>query len=346
MMIHIDGSEGEGGGQIVRSSLALAMITGQAVTIDNLRARRKNPGLQRQHLTAVLAAGQICGAGMLGASLGSSRLQFAPGPVRAGAYRFDIGTAGSASLVLQTVLLPLMLADGHSEVTLAGGTHNPLAPPYEFFAHAYLPLVHRLGLHANVELQRRGFFPVGGGQLRATISPATELRDFDLQERGREVRHEARVIVAKLHETVGPREADTLREKLGWKPEDIRIEEDTTSRGPGNAVLVMLEYENVTEVIVSFGQRGKRAEQVAAEAAEEAQAYLASTAPVGPHLADQLLLPLGIAASRGHRGSFRTTPLTQHTLTHIDILGRFLDIAVETSEQEDGSVVITVGQAS
>src|SRR5687768_11257267 len=146
-MLEIDGSEGEGGGQMVRSSLALSMITGTPVALDNIRARRKNPGLQRQHLTAVKAAGEVCGAGMLGASLGSSRLQFAPGPVRAGSYHFDIGSAGSASLVLQTVLLPLMLADGHSELSLVGGTHNPLAPPYEFFAHAYLPLLAPIGLH-------------------------------------------------------------------------------------------------------------------------------------------------------------------------------------------------------
>jgi RNA 3'-terminal phosphate cyclase (ATP) len=342
-MIEIDGSEGEGGGQMVRSSLTLSMLTGKPVTLDNIRARRKNPGLQRQHLTAVRAAGQICGAGMLGASLGSSRLQFAPGPVQPGSYRFDIGTAGSASLVLQTVLLPLMLAEGHSELALGGGTHNPLAPPYEFFVHAYLPLLAQMGLHATVELVRRGFYPAGGGELRAAASPAEELRDFELRERGAELRHSARIIVAKLPESVGQRESGVLKSKLCWKKEAVTIEEDHTSRGPGNAVLVMLEYERVTEVVVSFGEKGKRAEQVADEAAEETLAYLASTAPVGPHLADQLLLPLGIAAARGHRGRFRTLPLTQHSLTHIDILQRFLDIAIVTKSEDDGSVTLEVG---
>lgn len=343
--MHIDGSEGEGGGQMVRSSLALAMITGQAITLDNIRARRKNPGLQRQHLTAVMAAGQISGAGMLGASLGSSRLQFAPGPVRAGAYHFDIGTAGSASLVLQTVLLPLMLADGHSEVTLSGGTHNPLAPPYEFFADAYLPLLARMGLSAKVELVRRGFYPAGGGQLRVAISPAAELQDFTLLERGQPLRKEARVIVAKLPENVAEREAGTLRARLGWKEQAVQIEQDTTSRGPGNAVLITLAFENVTEVIVSFGQRGKRAEQVAEEAAAECLAYLESTAPVGPHLADQLLLPLGIAAARGRTSRFRTMPLTQHSLTHIDILKRFLPVAINHEQADDGTVTATLGPA-
>lgn len=342
-MIEIDGSEGEGGGQMVRSSLALSIITGKPVLLDNIRARRKNPGLQRQHLTAVKAAAQICGAGMLGASLGSSRLQFAPGPVRAGSYHFDIGSAGSASLVLQTVLLPLLLAEGHSELTLHGGTHNPLAPPYEFFHQAYLPLLHRMGLDADVELVQRGFYPVGGGELRATIAPVGEMSDFSLLERGKEIDHTACVLVAKLHESVARREVDTLKAQLGWKKEQIRVEVDSTSRGPGNAVLVTLRFENVAEVVVSFGARGKRAEQVATEAAEETLAYLASTAPVGLHLADQLLLPLGIAASRGHRGEFRTLPLTQHSLTHIDILQRFLEIAVQTREQEDGSVLVAIG---
>lgn len=344
-MIEIDGSEGEGGGQMVRSSLALSMLTGKPFLLDNIRARRKNPGLQRQHLTAVRAAGHICAAGMIGASLHSSRLQFAPGPVQAGSYRFDIGTAGSASLVLQTVLLPLMLAEGHSELTLVGGTHNPLAPPYEFFALAYLPLLHRLGLHASVELVRRGFFPAGGGELRVAVSPATELRDFELLERGAEVRHEAQVIAAKLPENIAHREVGTLKASLGWKQEAFKIVEDTTSRGPGNAVLVVLEYEQVTEVVVSFGARGKRAEQVAQEAADETITYLNSTAPVGPHLADQLLLPLGIAASRGHACRYRTMPLTQHSLTHIDILQRFLDVQIELQEWEDASVVVELTRA-
>jgi len=203
-----------------------------------------------------------------------------------------------------------------------------------------LPLLHRLGLHASVELVRRGFYPVGGGELRVAVSPATELHDFELLERGEMVRQEAQVISAKLPENVAHREIGTLKARLNWKKEHFRIVEDTTSRGAGNAVLVVLEYQHVTEVVVSFGQRGKRAEQVAEEAACETLAYLDSTAPVGPHLADQLLLPLGIAASRGRTCRYRTMPLTQHSLTHIDILQRFLDLEIETHEQGDGSVVI------
>ena len=276
---------------------------------------------------------------MLGASLGSARLQFAPGEVAAGSYRFDIGSAGSASLVMQTVLLPLLLAPGHSEVTLIGGTHNPLAPSYDFLVASYLPQLRRLGFSADVQLVQRGFYPAGGGQLRATIAPTGELTDFSLMQRGALLDHRARVIVSKLPISVAEHEASTLREKLRWKKEAISVEEDRTSVGPGNVVLIELRYENVIEVVASFGARGKRAEAVATEAADEATQYLAQTAPVGPHLADQLLLPLGIAASRGHRGRFRTMPLTQHSRTHIDILQRFLDIQVAVSEEGDSAIV-------
>jgi RNA 3'-terminal phosphate cyclase (ATP) len=342
-MIEIDASVGEGGGQIVRSALALSIITGKPVTLDHIRARRKNPGLQRQHLSAVKAAGELSGAGMLGATLHSSRLQFAPGPARAGRYRFDIGSAGSAPLVLQTVLLPLLLANGHSEVTVVGGTHNPLAPPYEFLEQAYLPQLQRMGLSATVELVKRGFYPAGGGELRASISPAQEVHGLSLRERGPLQRHEAWALLAQLPASVGQREIDTLRTALGWRLEQFRLEYDRTARSPGNAVLIALRYAELTELVVSIGARGKRAEQVAAEAAAEAAIYLESTAPVGIHLADQLLLPLGLAASRGERSEFRTLPLTQHSLTHIDILQRFLTIAIDVHAEADGSVRVTLG---
>ncbi len=341
-MIEIDCSSGEGGGQMVRSSLALAMLTGESVLLDNIRARRKNPGLQRQHLTAVMAAAEMSGAGMTGATLHSSRLTFAPGPVRSGTYRFDIGTAGSASLVLQTVLLPLLLAEGHSELSIIGGTHNPLAPPFEFFAETYLPQLKKMGLHASVKLVKRGFYPAGGGELRVAVSPATELLDYKLLERGKELRYRGTVIVAKLPLHIAERESAVVLRKLNWKPTALMVVDDVGSRGPGNAILLHLQFERITEVVASIGARGKRSEQVAEEAVEEAKCYLTSSAPVGPHLADQLLLPLGIAASRGHRGTFRTFPLTQHSQTHIEILKRFLSIAIEIEAQEDGSVIVTV----
>jgi RNA 3'-terminal phosphate cyclase (ATP) len=163
-VIHINGSHGEGGGQIVRSSLALSLVTGRPFTIENLRGRREKPGLARQHLTAVRAAAQIGAAEIEGDEVGSRSITFRPTKLQAGDHTFSIGTAGSATLVLQTVLPALLIADGPSRITLEGGTHNHRAPSYEFLANAYLPLVNQMGARVSAELQRRGFYPAGGGR--------------------------------------------------------------------------------------------------------------------------------------------------------------------------------------
>jgi RNA 3'-terminal phosphate cyclase (ATP) len=183
-MLLIDGSKGEGGGQIVRTSLALAMLTGQPITITDLRAKRKNPGLARQHLVAVRAAAQLCQAEVEGDALRSQRLVFKPREVQPGEYFFSIGSAGSATLVLQTVLPALLAANGPSRITIEGGTHNPLAPPFEALAHAFLPLMEKMGPRVNVRLKRHGFFPAGGGLIDAEIEPAGRWTGFELLNRG------------------------------------------------------------------------------------------------------------------------------------------------------------------
>jgi RNA 3'-terminal phosphate cyclase (ATP) len=171
-MIELDGSVGEGGGQILRTSLALSMCTGQPVTLNNIRAKRAKPGLMRQHLTCVDAAREVSGAQVQGAELGSQSLAFEPGRVRAGDYRFNVGTAGSCTLVLQTVWPALLLAGERSTLTLQGGTHNPMAPPFHFLERSFAPLVRRLGAGVSLTLRRHGFYPAGGGEMQATVEPA------------------------------------------------------------------------------------------------------------------------------------------------------------------------------
>ncbi len=183
-VISIDGSHGEGGGQILRTALSLSAVTGKPFAIENIRARRSKPGLMRQHLTAVKAAAAICGAKADGAEVGSTRLRFEPGSLKAGEYAFNIGSAGSTSLVLQTVLPPLALADGASRVTLQGGTHNTGAPPFEFLDRAFLPLIRRIGFNADVELRRFGFYPAGGGEVRVEIQAPSTLEPLVIDERG------------------------------------------------------------------------------------------------------------------------------------------------------------------
>jgi RNA 3'-terminal phosphate cyclase (ATP) len=341
-MLIIDGSHGEGGGQIVRSSVALAAVTGQPLTIENIRAGRDKPGLRRQHLTAVQAAAEICRARLDGAQIGASRLEFRPQQVVGGEYRFAIGTAGSATLVLQTVLPALLTADLPTSLVLEGGTHNPWAPTFDFLVKSYLPLVQRMGPRVDATLQRPGFYPAGGGRFTVQITPTARLEGFDLRERGELLEWHVRAVVANLPRHIAERECQAIQGKSGWPDECFLIDEVADAAGPGNVVSIELVSQNVTEVFTGFGQKGVRAERVASNVWRAADEYLQAGVPVGPHLADQLLLPLGISAHSGGGGSFRTLALSRHSTTHIDVLGKFLDVDVRVQRQGQHDFLVEV----
>jgi RNA 3'-terminal phosphate cyclase (ATP) len=323
-MLTIDGSIGEGGGQILRTALSLALCSRRPIRLVNIRARRPKAGLRPQHLAAVRAAAAVAGATVEGAAIGSETLTFVPNAVRAGDYRFVIGTAGSASLVLQTVLPALLTADGVSNLTIEGGTHNSLAPTFDCLAHAYLPLVARMGPRVTLELARPGFEPAGGGCVRARIEPVPRLEPLRLESRGAIRNVRAEILLARLPEHVAAREAQTLAAELGLERSAIAIRTVTDSAGPGNVVTVLVEAEHVTEAFVGFGRRGIPAERVARAVAEEARRYLAADVPVGLHLADQLLLPLALAGA----GSFVTLPPSAHTLTNGRVIEQALPLRV------------------
>jgi RNA 3'-terminal phosphate cyclase (ATP) len=343
-MLTIDGSFGEGGGQIIRSSLALSLVTGRPFTIAKIRAGRKKPGLQRHHLTAVTAAARISGAEVEGAELGSARLVFAPGEVRPGSYHFSVGTAGSTTLVLQTILPALLIAKGESHVALEGGTHNPLAPPFDFLAKTYLPLVNRLGPAVTATLERPGFYPAGGGSMSVRVTPAERLGNLELLDRGPVTSRRIRALVANLPQHIAERECRTAARKLAWDDSCCSVEEIKGSHGPGNVVLVEVASRHVTEVFAAFGQRGVKAEDVATQAAKATQRYIDADVPVGEYLADQLLLPLGIAAHLGGGGSaYRTLHLSQHSTTHIELLKQFLDVAIHVEQCGEDKSVVRVG---
>jgi len=339
-MLTIDGSSGEGGGQILRSSLALSAITATPFRIERIRAGRKQPGLRRQHLTAVRAAATVCEAEVEGDEVGSGEVVFRPGAVQPGDYRFAIGTAGSTTLVLQTVLPALLTASGRSTIVLEGGTHNPFAPPFDFLAKTYVPLVRRMGADVAVELERPGFFPAGGGRLRVVIEPAAELQGIELLERGKTVARHARAIVASLPRHIAEREVKVLQKRLGWPPGGFSVEEISDSAGPGNIVIAEIETEAVCEVISSVGQVRRPAESVAAEVARECRRYLKSTAPVGEHLTDQLLLPLALAGS----GRFRSVGLSRHATTHIELIRQFLALKIGVEETGSDGVIVSIGR--
>jgi len=326
-VLPVDGSFGEGGGQIIRSSLALSLVTGRPFVMDNIRAGRKRPGLMRQHLTAVGAAAEVGRAEVEGATLGSRRLMFMPGDVTPGNYHFRVGTAGSATLVAQTILPAMMIAAGRSKVTLEGGTHNPMAPPFDFLLKSYLPLVNRLGPRIGAILHRYGFFPAGGGCFAVEVEPAAALGRLELLGRGQVVSRRVRALVARLPEHIGRRECDTIAAQTGWDASCFSIDRVDSSPGPGNVVMIDLESSSHTEVFTGFGQRGVRAEAVASAALGEVNRYLRAGVPVGEHLADQILLPLAIAAWRGTGGgAFRTLDLSAHAKTHLEIIKTFLGV--------------------
>lgn len=321
--IRVDGAQGEGGGQVLRTSLAASMCLRRPVHIHSIRAHRPKPGLRRQHLAAIEAAARICGARVAGASLGSGEIRFTPGAIEGGTYSFDIGSAGSTTLVLQTLLPALMTATVPTSVRVRGGTHNPLAPPFEFFALAYLPLLRRMGARVEARLVRHGFLPGGNGEVRLDVEPGNRLRPLHLVTRGALSGIEASIKLANLPSHIAERERQVLLDQLGLAPGMAMIEEVEAS-GPGNIVVVCVHSDALTEVFTAFGRRGLRAEAVARHAATEARRYLAGSAVVGPYLADQLLLPLALAGA----GTFTTGRPTSHATTQASLMSRLFGLPV------------------
>ncbi len=329
-MITIDGAYGEGGGQILRTALALSLVTGKSFRVDNIRAGRKKPGLMRQHLTALNAAAEIGTAEVTGNTIGSRAFTFAPETIRTGNFHYAVGSAGSCTLVLQTVLPALIIAKGPSEIMLEGGTHNPFAPPFDFLEKAFLRVVNRMGPDVTAVLEKPGFYPAGGGRFRVSINPSQTFRQLDLTERGRIVQQTACAAVSNLPVTIAERELKVVGRKLGWGHDCMTATKVDNARGPGNILTIEVESEQVTEVFTGFGERGVSAEKVADRAIRQTREYLAMDVPVGRYLADQLLIPMAMAGG----GAFQTLSLTRHTTTNMEIIKKFLDVDVELSEQK------------
>lgn len=336
--IDIDGSSGEGGGQILRSSVALSMVTGTPIRVRRIRAGRKRPGLMRQHLTAVRAAAEISGASVNGDRIGSKSLEFSPGEVTGGEYRFAVGTAGSTTLVLQAVLPALLTAPEPSSLVLEGGTHNPMAPPFPFLAGTFLPLVNRMGPKVTATLERAGFYPAGGGRFRVEIEPVEKLKSLELLERGKIRRRRVTAVLAHLPRHVAERELKVVQKKMGWPDSAFGIE-DVSSEGPGNVLLIELESEHLTETFTGFGQVGVKAEAVAHKAVQAVRRYQKAEVPVGEYLADQLLLPLALAGG----GAFSTLPLSRHSTTQIDLIGQFLDVPIAVERPDSRRAAVRIG---
>jgi len=283
------------------------------------------PGLRRQHLAAVKAAARVTGARCAGAQMSSASLSFEPSAPRPGSYRFDIGSAGSATLVLQTLFPILFFAGGPSEVTVGGGTHNQMAPPFDFLAESFAPLIARIGFSFDATLERHGFAPAGGGEISTRTRPMTDETppDLDLVDRGRLTRASATILLAKLPDHIARRERDELAASGLVKKGDVTIRAIEGSAGPGNVLWIEMAHENVVSLFAAFGERGKRAEQVAREAARAARKYeKADRAALEPHLADQIALYMALRRA----GRFTTNAVTAHIETNIAVIERFLPV--------------------
>ncbi|QTN29080.1 RNA 3'-terminal phosphate cyclase [Rhodoferax sp. AJA081-3] len=349
--VEIDGSQGEGGGQILRTALALSLITGKAFNLVNIRAKRPKPGLMRQHLACVQAAVAVGGgpehcqavdADGNAVQIGASQLSFTPGPVHGGDYEFAVGSAGSCMLVLQTVLWPLALAAHASTIVLRGGTHNPMAPSATFL-NRMAPYFSGGGQSVYaLEVQRHGFYPAGGGEVRVRIAPPADgLAAIHLMERGARLEAWAECLHAGIPKGVAGRELDVLGRALGWTEDQLRDRALRSNEGPGNALQVILQFEHITEVLTAFGEKSISAEEVARTVLRETQAYLAHRAPVGEHLADQLMLPMALAALQGKAGQYWATSMSEHTRTNAKVIEQFLPLRFVMDPLDGGVLVQT-----
>lgn len=325
----IDGSQGEGGGQMLRTSLSLSAIYGTELKIEKIRAKRSTPGLKHQHLTCVKAVAQICSAKISGADAGSTELEFVPGAIKGGDYRFDVGTAGSVILVAQTVIPVLLKADGPSTVTITGGTHVPYAPIWEFFAETYLPQLRRMGAHVEAELASYGFYPAAGGVIRLKIQPfdpALMGRRFELTDLGAYKGGKAVGVVSNLPVPIAKDEVYIIANKLAnlkLKPE-VR---EVASSGPGNYCYAQLDYEKGSVVFSGIGTYARSRRAVGNEVVSNVREFLSAGKACEKHLADQLLVPLSLFAGYNDEDGLNWKLVlqkeTQHYKTNQDVIGKF-----------------------
>jgi len=345
-VVEIDGSLGEGGGQILRTGLSLSMATGRPIRILNIRAGRPNPGLANQHLTCIKAAREISSAKAAGAMLGSQTLEFEPGQIHPGDYSFDVTTAGSVSLVFHTLFLPLSLAQAPSRVTIRGGTHVNWSPSYEFLEDQWLFYLRKIGFTISLRLDKAGYYPQGGGVLKARIEPAPNLSSLTLLERGELEGITGRVFLSNLKSAVAERQVAQVQEILARRglSADIQVRE-YPAQGPGTGTHLRAAFANGSASYTSLGEKRISAEKVASSSAESLLNYIDSGTALDRFIADQLILPLSLASGDS---AFTCDEVTQHLLTNAAIVRMFLPVKLEVEGEvgSPGKVLITPQQQS
>jgi RNA 3'-terminal phosphate cyclase (ATP) len=339
--IELDGSLGEGGGQIVRTSLALSLVTGKPFHLRNIRAGRAKPGLQPQHLMCVRAAAGIGQASVVGASKGSGDIHFEPGAVSGGAYHFAIGTAGATGLVLHTIYLPLARAGAPSDVTVDGGTHVSHSPCFHFLETTWRGYLEMIGLNVSVKMRRPGFYPRGGGLLQAHVEPCAGLNGLHLDHLEPPTRITGFSAVAGLPEQIARRQANRAEKRLRDRGLKTNLGLESWAGGPGTVLALVLHTAPVPTLIFALGERGKPAERVADDAVDQALRFLdADPLGVDAHSADQLVLPLALAHGPS---SFPVAEITSHLVTNVAVIRSFVDRDIQWEGKEGGPGFIRIG---
>ncbi|TMP38820.1 RNA 3'-terminal phosphate cyclase [Pseudoalteromonas citrea] len=320
----IDGAQGEGGGQVLRTALTLSILTQRKIEFINIRAGRKKPGLLRQHLTSVLAAQAVCKAEVDGVELGSSRIRFSPGEIKAGNFEFAIGTAGSTALVCQTILPVLALAAERSTVLFEGGTHNGMSPSLSFLQQSFFPILALMGVRCKVDVYSLGFYPAGGGKWQITIEPTAAFNPIQIVDSGSHFANKIEscaihALLSALPKRIGDTEVATAKKLLDWQQVSSSVQQ-VSSQGPGNSFQLSIASSTHRSVFEVIGERGLAAKEVARRAAARVSTFIEAHAAIEEQLADQLLLPIALAGS----GSFTTTKPSLHTITNIDVIKQVL----------------------
>lgn len=339
-MITIDGSLGEGGGQVLRTCLSLSLITGQEFQIRNIRANRKRPGLRAQHLKAVEISAKIGKANVEGANLNSTSITFSPRKISPGRYSIDIGTAGSTSLVLQTIYLPLSRGDVASSITLVGGTHSPWSPSFDFLRQHWMLFLEKIGFNLSLNLELAGFYPQGGGRIHAIIRPSGTISPLILTERGSLQRIRGVTFVSNLKRQIAERQRYRVVQRLGqhYPLDDIRVKE-YPSKYKGTSICLICEFEQSQCCYFALGELGKPAESVADEVVDRIKVFLSTDTVFDEYLADQILLPLSLANSSS---TFSTVKITSHILTNVEIIKTFLPVEINISGKIDSPGIISI----